>query len=509
MNTPLRRVGLAMLAMIILLLANATYIQIVNADDYRKDARNQRVLLEEYARQRGQIVSQFTGPEQVIANVVATNDRLRYLRRYSNGPMYAPVTGFYSVRYGATGLERAEDEILNGSDDRLFVRRLSDLITGRDPRGGNIRVTVHPAVQKAAYERMANLKGAVVALRPQTGEILAMVSTPSYDPNQLAQHDAKAQETAYEQVRDEKNPAKPLLNRAISENYFPGSTFKLVTAAAALEDGRNMDSPVQAAAGVDVISGQPCSPGENTPTCLGNYDRGSCAGSGSTVPLKTAIQKSCNTAFAQLAHELGEDKMRDQAAKLGIGDTELAIPMSVVPSCIGPRGAGCLNIVDDAALYQSGIGQKDVRLTPLENAVIAATIANGGERMRPQLVKQILAPDLDLISDFEEDRAGRAMSTQTAEQLKEMMLLSEQNTRGSLKNTDDKRLVASKTGTAETGELPKETPPFAWYVAFAPADNPKIAVAVVVETTELRATGGQVSADIGRATINAALAGGL
>ena len=154
MNTPLRRVGLAMLAMIVLLLANATYIQIVKADDYRNDARNNRVLYDEYARQRGRIQIQSGFGGQIIANVTPTNDRLRYLRQYPNGLAYAPVTGFYSVRYGATGLERTEDTILNGSDDRLFVRRLSDLITGRDPRGGNVVTTINPPAQQAAYDAL-------------------------------------------------------------------------------------------------------------------------------------------------------------------------------------------------------------------------------------------------------------------------------------------------------------------------------------------------------------------
>ena len=216
MNTPLRRVGLAMLAMIILLLANATYIQVVKADDYRTDPRNQRVLLEEYARQRGRIL---TSDEVIIANVKATDDRLRYQRTYANGPMYAPVTGFYSVRYGATGLERAEDEILNGSDDRLFVRRLSDLITGRDPRGGNIVTTINSKAQKAAYQAMKanNFKGAVVAIKPDDGQILAMVSTPSFDPNALAVHDGKAQAKAYDQL-----PGREQQEQADAEPGDPG-----------------------------------------------------------------------------------------------------------------------------------------------------------------------------------------------------------------------------------------------------------------------------------------------
>lgn len=501
MNTPLRRVGLAMLAMVVLLLANATYIQIVKADDYRNDQRNRRVLLEEYSRQRGKIL---TADEQIIANVKETNDRLQYQRTYANGPLYAPVTGFYSVRYGATGLERSEDEILNGSDDRLFVRRLSDLITGRDPRGGNIVTTIDSKVQQAAYDAMtaSNFTGAVVAIKPDDGQILAMVSTPSFDPNGLAVQDAEAQEQAYNSYADENNPAKPMLNRAIRENYAPGSTFKLITAAAALEDGRTKTSQVTTAPGISVINGDTnCDTDANS--CLANFSRGSC-GDGT---LQSALQNSCNTAFGQLADQLGAEKLTEQAAKFGIGQTDLKIPMSVVPSCVGPAAdGGCMTIPDRSALIVSGIGQKDVRLTALENAVIAGTIANGGVRMRPQLVQKILAPDLDEISGYEPDEVDEAMSRQNAEALRDMMVLSEEHTSGPGKRDD--LTIASKTGTAETGADPKTTPPFAWYVAFAPADNPQIAVAVVVESKDVAATGGRLSAAIGRATINAALPGG-
>ncbi|MFC4854866.1 penicillin-binding transpeptidase domain-containing protein [Actinophytocola glycyrrhizae] len=495
MNTPLRRVGLAMLAMIVLLLANATYIQIVKADDYRTDPRNQRVLLEEYARQRGKIL---TSDDQIIANVKSTSGRLQYQRTYLNGPVYAPVTGYYSVRYGATGLENAEDEILNGSDDRLFVRRLSDLITGRDPRGGNIVTTVNSKVQQAAYDAMTanGFTGAVVAIRPDDGQILAMVSTPSYDPNGLASQDGEAQQKAWDSYQTE---AKPMLNRAIRENYAPGSTFKLVTAAAGLADGMDKDSQVTTAPGIDVIDGDTnCDTDENT--CLANYSRGECG----TGTLESALQNSCNTAFAQMADQLGEDKLRDQSAKFGIGETDLQIPMSVVPSCIGPAGQ-CMDIDGRSALFQSGIGQKDVRLTALENASIAAAIANGGERMRPQLVQRILAPDLDEISGYDEESLGEAMSGDDAAELRDMMIKSEENTGGNGKRDD--LTIASKTGTAETGVDPKNAPPFAWYVAFAPADNPQIAVAVVVESKDVAATGGKLSAAVGRATINALVGG--
>lgn len=501
MNTPLRRVGVAMLAMIVLLLGKATYIQVVNADDYRNDARNQRVLLEEYARQRGRIL---TADEQIIANVVSTDDKLQYQRTYANGPLYAPVTGFYSVRYGATGLERAEDEILNGSDDRLFVRRLSDLVTGRDPRGGNIVTTINSRVQTAAYEAMTsnNFTGAVVALRPQDGQILAMVSTPSFDPSGLASHNSDEQEATFNEYRDANNPAKPMLNRAISENYTPGSTFKLVTASAALEDGMGPDTELMSSPGIDVLNGEPCDPDDDSTRCMSNYDGNRC-GSGNSATMAVALELSCNTAFAQLADRVGEEKLSAQAARFGIGETDLTIPMSVVPSCIGPA-ADCLNIADRPSLFQSGIGQKDVRLTALENAVIAGTIANGGTRMRPQLVQRVLAPDLDEISGYESEEVDDAMSGSNAEALRDMMIEAEKH---ACKCANEPN-IASKTGTAEVGTDPKNTPPFAWYVAFSPADNPQVAVAVVVESTDVAATGGRVAAQIGRTTMAAALAGG-
>lgn len=494
MNTPLRRVGLAMLAMVVLLLANATYIQMVKADDYRADARNRRVLLEEYSRQRGKIL---TSDEVIIANVKPTNSSPQYQRVYENGPLYAPITGYYSLRYGSTGLESSENEILNGSDNRLFVRRLSDLITGRDPRGGNVVTTINSKVQNAAYEAMTTngFTGAVVAIKPDDGQILAMVSTPSYDPNGLATLDAAAQGKVWTGYNDD--PAKPMLNRSISENYAPGSTFKVITAAAALAEGKDKNSQVTTSAGINVINGDTnCE--LSASTCLANFSRSSC-GDGTLI---TALAKSCNTAFAQLADQVGKDKLISQASKFGVGQTDLKIPMSVVPSCVGPR-AQCMTIPDRPSLFVSGIGQKDVRMTALENASVAATVANGGSRMRPQLVWKVLAPDLDEISGYDPDEVDQAMSGSDANELRDMMLESEKNTCKCANEAN----IASKTGTAETGADPKTTPPFAWYIAFAPAENPQIAVAVVVESKDVAATGGKLAAGVGRSTMNALVGG--
>lgn len=221
MNTSLRRISLAIMGLIVLLLANATLTQVFRADGLRSDPRNQRVLLDEYSRQRGQI----SAGGQLLAYSTSTDGHFRFLRVYPNPQAYAPVTGFYSLLYSSTGLERAEDTILNGSDERLFGRRLADFFTGRDPRGGNVATTINPQVQQAAWEAMQKgcnggpCKGSVVALEPSTGKILGMVSSPSYDPNLLASHDGNVQSEAWQQLRDD--PESPLVNRAISETYPP------------------------------------------------------------------------------------------------------------------------------------------------------------------------------------------------------------------------------------------------------------------------------------------------
>ncbi len=404
--------------------------------------------------------------------------------------MYAPVTGYYSLRYGSGGMENAVDPILNGSDGRLFVRRLSDLITGRDPSGGSVELTVNPAVQQVAYNELAShgFTGAAVALRPDTGEILAMVSTPSYDPNLLASHDSEAQQAAWEEFTAEENGA-PLTNRAVASIYPPGSTFKLVTTAAALESGTaTPDTQLTAASTITLA---------DTVTPLPNFGNSRC-GNGETVSLTEALARSCNAAFAQLAAMTGEEALRRQAEQFGIGRLNLDVPIAVASSVIG-------DIPDTAALQQSAIGQRDVAITPLQNAVIAATIANDGVRMQPQLVHNVLAPDFSSIEGFHAREVGEAMSRQTAEQITAMMIASEERTRGGGKIPGV--TIASKTGTAEHGD---GKAPHAWYVAFAPAENPQVAVAVVVEDGGDRgaeATGASVAAPIGRAVIAAALQG--
>ncbi|HEV7452486.1 MAG TPA: penicillin-binding protein 2 [Pseudonocardiaceae bacterium] len=490
MNTPLRRVALAVMVMIVALLVNATYIQVVSADAYRTDPRNRRVLLDEYSRQRGAIIA----GRLEVASSVETGGQLRFLRKYLDGPLYAPVTGYYSLFYGSGGTENSMDSVLNGSDGRLFVRRISDLITGREPLGASVELTINPVVQRVAYEQLTRrgYTGAVVAIKPSTGEILAMVSTPSFDPNRLSAHDGAEQRAAWNEGTSPQR-GSPLTNRAVASIYPPGSTFKLVVTAAALANGKaTPDTSLTAAAALQL---------QGTTTLLRNFADQQCGG-GPTTTLKAALVRSCNTAFAQLAADVGENDLRKQAQLLGIGEQDLTIPIPVTPSTVGA-------IADVAALQQSGIGQRDVALTPLQNAMIAATIANGGVRMKPQLVRNILAPDRSVLEPFASKRADTAMSRATASQIRDMMVAAENSYRNEGKINGVS--IAAKTGTAEHGADPKNTPPHGWYVAFAPANDPQVAIAVVVEDggdRNLEATGGSLAAPIGRAVIGAALQGG-
>ena len=489
MNTSLRRISLVVMGFVVLLLLNATVTQVFRADGLRSDPRNQRVLLDEYARQRGQI----TASGQLLAYSVSTSGRYRFLRVYPEPFAYAPVTGFYSLRYSSSGLERAEDPLLNGSDQRLFGRRLADFFTGRDPRGGNVDTTIVPRVQQAAWAALqqgcaGGCKGSVVALEPSTGKILAMVSAPSYDPNLLASHDTDTQGAAWQRLRDD--PDSPLVNRAVAELYPPGSTFKVITTAAALSSGMTDTEQLTAA---------PQIPLPDSTATLENYGGTPCGGA-PTAPLREAFARSCNTAFVQLGIRLGAEKLRSTADAFGFDSPPAAMPLQVAESTIGPMS-------DAAAVGMSSMGQKDVAVTPLQNAMVAAAVANAGVVMQPYLVERLEGPDLSGIATTAPAQLRRAVSADVAAKLTDLMVGVEQLTQqnGAIPGVQ----IASKTGTAEHGSDPRNTPPHAWYIAFAPAQSPKVAVAVVVEDggDRLAATGGALAAPIGRAVIEAVLRG--
>jgi peptidoglycan glycosyltransferase len=483
MNGPLRRLSVVVAVLFVALFASATNIQFVQAGSLAAAPGNARTLYKQYSRERGPIVA----GKSVLATSRPVNDLYRFVRRYPDGRLYAPVTGYYGTVFGsATGMEAAEAAYLNGTADQLFYRRISDLLTGRQPKGASVEVTVDPAVQKAAYDALGNQRGAVVALDPRTGAILAMVSKPSFDPNALSSHSRTKAQRAYDRLL--KDPDRPLDNRAIAGRlYPPGSTFKVITSAAALSGGQyTPDSLLPGPAELDL---------PQTSVTLPNNDRRPC-GPNDQVRLLDALRISCNTAYGSLGMSLGEPALRQQAAKFGFGRT-LQVPLTVTPSSF-PRTAS------PAQVAQAAIGQFDVRVTPLQVAMVAAGIANGGVVMQPYLVKRIRSSDLDTVSETSPTQFSTAVTPEVAAQLTTMMEAVVADGTGSKAQISGVR-VAGKTGSAQTAE---GAAPLAWFTSFAPADDPKVAVAVVVEdggNLGDEASGGRVAAPVARAVMEAVL----
>ncbi len=479
MSRPIRRIAFVFMVLLLALIANVTVIQVVLAGDYRDRPGNQRILLEEYDIQRGPIL---VGPD-AVARSKETGNTLNYLRVYSEGPLYAPVTGFYSLVYGATGLERTENRILNGKSALFVVDRIEQLFAGRSPEGGAVTTTIDAAAQLAAFEGLAGKRGAVVAIEPATGRILASVQMPSFDPNILSSHNPAAIREYYESL--EADPAKPLLNRPIVSLNPPGSTFKLVTAAAALASGRfTPDTMI---------------PGPRTYQLPGSTKKlrnwnGQACGPNDMVSLRDALAISCNTAFAWLGNELGADALRAQAVAMGFEES-FQIPLRAARSRF-PEDP------DDAQTAMSAIGQFDVRATALQMAMVGAAIANSGRTMTPYLVQEVRGPDLAIVQTTDPIAYADALSPLHAAQLTEMMVGVVENGTGSnvqIAGVD----VAGKTGTAQTGN---DKPSVAWFVAFAPAQAPQVAVAVVVEDAgAAEVSGNQLAAPIARAVIEAVL----
>jgi len=479
MAKPIRLIALLLGCLLVALLANITVIQVVLAGDYRDRPGNQRVLLEEYDRQRGPIL---VGAEPV-ARSVETGNALRYLRTYPDGPLYAPITGFYSIVYGATGLERQENRVLTGKSDLFFVDRTEQLFAGRQPRGGAVTTTIDADAQAAAFDGLKGKVGAVVAIEPATGRILASVQSPSFDPNLLSSHDTAEIRATYEALKAD--PAKPLLNRPIVALNPPGSTFKLVTTAAALASGRFTADTV--------IPGPATYRLPNSTKEIRNWNRQPCGPDGE-VTLAQALAVSCNTAFAWLGTQIGADALRAQAQAFGF-DTAFELPLKAATSDF-PTDP------DPAQTAMSAIGQFDVRATALQMAMVAAAVGNNGVVMRPYLVQEVRGPDLAILKTTSPDVFAEAMNSLDAAALTEMMVDAVENGTGTNARIPGVR-VAGKTGTAQTGN---ERPSIAWFVAFAPAQSPQVAVAVVVEESGAEEISGNgLAAPIARSVMRAVL----
>jgi peptidoglycan glycosyltransferase len=489
MNRPLRRLSIIVTAMFLAIMASTTFIQFFQANSLNNHGRNVRALYREYGRNRGPIVAE---NGQILVESIPVESPFRYMRTFSGGDpeaaaMWAPVTGFFSIANGATGIERAENDWLNGTASAMWVNRLRNIFAGEDTRGASVEVTAIPAVQEAAWNALGDQRGAVIALDPSTGAILAMVSNPSFDPNELAVHSTGQAASRFQELVATDHD--PLINRNIGTLYPPGSTFKLIPAAAAFENGLILPNQLIPAPATYTLPG--------TSHALRNFGGARCSPT-DELTIAEAMIISCNTAFAMLGVELGGDLLRTEAERWGF-NSAFNIPMGTAVSAF-PSGA---NFTPDRQAL-AGIGQGDVTTTPLQMAVMTAAIANNGVIMQPYLVETVRDAHLDVLFSASPHVLRQAVTANTAIELQNMMVATVERGTGTAAQIPGVS-VAGKTGTAQTAP---GVAPHAWFVAFAPADNPQVAVAVVVENggnMASEATGGRVAAPIARAVIQAVL----
>ncbi len=475
MINSLRITGAFVLVLFISLFLSTSVVQVLASRTIADDDRNVRNLYESFSAERGQI---YAGNEPVALSVPVDN-QFKFLRTYPQAELYAPVVGYYTLNQGNAGIESALNALLTGQSSSQFMEQVNALVTGSTPRGATVVLSIDHELQQIAADALGERAGSVVAIEPSTGRVLAMVSTPSFDPNRLATHSSSEVLSYYQSV--EADSTKPLSNRAIAgDQYFPGSVFKLLVTAAALESREfSAESEFENLPEIQL----PLS------TAIVTNSGGRLCGLGETVTIETALVLSCNVPFAELGLALGEGAIGDMADRFGFEAT-LEIPLAVTPSRY-PRG------MDQAQLMLSSFGQYDVRVTPLQVAMISAAIANDGQLMTPQLVEEILANDLRVLDEFEPSVYSTPMSKRTANELRRIMVEGVQNgvaSQGQVTGIP----VAGKTGTAETGIDDGRS---FWFTGFAPANDPKIAVAVVVEGDAADGTGNSVAGPIARAVL--------
>ncbi|AZS86140.1 penicillin-binding protein 2 [Streptomyces griseoviridis] len=490
MNKPLRRIAIFCGLLVLTLLLRDNWLQYVKADSLKDDTLNRRVTIARYSTPRGDIIvdgDPITGSTKTSKS--GLND-LEYKRTYKNGPMWAPVTGYASQAFGANQLESIEDGILTGNDDRLFFRNTLDMVTGKPKQGGNVVTTLNSAAQKAAYNGLkARGKGAVAAIDPSTGKILALASYPSYDPGSFAGNSTDTDSKNWTKLQKTNDPNDPMLNRALRETYPPGSTFKVVTAAAALENGLYSSAEEKTDTPLPWIM-----PGTTTP--LPNEGNIPCK----NATMRVALQYSCNTVFGKIGADLGKDKMLEEAKKFGF-DAEHFTPVRSSASVFSDD----MNVSQTAL---SSIGQFNTAATPLQMAMVASAIANNGSLMKPYMVDKLQSSNVDTIAQTDPEKLSQPLSAKNAQILQSMMetVIKE----GTGKNAQIPGVtVGGKTGTAQHGVANSKNP-YAWFISYAKlADGSSpVAVAVVVEDDQASRddiSGGGLAAPIAKSVMEAVI----
>jgi cell division protein FtsI/penicillin-binding protein 2 len=474
MNKQIRTVGVISALLVFALLANLTYTSLVRQPALEVMDSNIRARLADFDVQRGQILAGDT----VIADTVASSDdsAFRHQRVYPNGELYAPITGYLSFVFTTARLESSFNSYLVGSSSEQWLQNLIDTMSGRTPQGADVVTTVRPELQQAAWDALEGYAGAIIALDPHSGAVLAQVSRPSYDPNLLASHDSAAQMAAWDQLTAD--PANPMLDKTTRDAFPPGSTFKLVVAATALEHGYTPETMVPTPASVQLPNSTSVLP--NSSNC-GNTE----------VTLTRALALSCNTAFAKLGVALGADAVAEQAERFGFNATHLP-ELSAIASQFPA-------IPDDAAMMLSSIGQMSVTATPLQMAMVAAAFVNGGAMPDPYIVEQVRAPDLSVIYQHQ-THTTPVVSQSTAQAMQDMMVQVVESGTGTAAAIPGVS-IGGKSGTSETSP---DNPTYAWFVAFG--RDPDIVVSVFLkrdDTSPANLWGGENAAPVARAVTEA------
>lgn len=482
MNKPLRRIAIFCGVLILALIVRTNWLQYGQADELNAKKQNLRIGIERYAHERGNII---VDGNPITGSVVSDSTYYKYKRTWKDGPMWAPVTGYSSQVFDATQLEKLNDSILTGNDDRLFFDRTLSMFTGTKKQGGNVVTTLNADAQKAAFKGLGDKKGAAVALDLKTGAILALASTPSYDPSSFAGN-TDTDSKNYKKLLDDKS--QPMLNRALRQTYPPGSAFKVVTAAAALENGlySNIDSPTDSPLPWKLPLSTQDLPNEGPLPCK-------------NASLRLALQVSCNTVFGKIGADLGEDKMRAEAEKFGF-NSEQFTPTRAYASVFSKN-------MDGAQTALSSIGQFNTAATPLQMAMVASAVANDGTLMKPYMVDRLTAPNLDTVAKTEPQKMSEPMSKEHAQMIQQMMETVVEKGTGTMAKIPG-ATVGGKTGTAQNG-INNSGNPYAWFISYAKtAQGSPVAVAVVVEdsnATREHISGGGLAAPIAKAMMQAVI----
>jgi peptidoglycan glycosyltransferase len=464
-NRALRRISIAVMVMFVLLLINVNYLQAFEAGSLSTKPANGRAFAAQYQYERGPIT---TSDGTVIAQSKNVGGVYKYQRYYPQGPEYAPVTGYDSL-YGKSGIESSENALLIGNDSKLAVRNVIDMITGKTRKGATVQLTIDSHAQNAAWNALqaSGKSGAVVALNPQTGAILAMASYPSYDPNQLSVLDGTQLNANDKKLLND--PAGPLLNRATQATYPPGSTFKIVTSSTLFsQTNQNVNSQVSAPTSLKL-------PQSNTSLINNNGEVCGPLGNGKATII-TAFTESCNTAFANIGMQVGSPALKSMAEKYGMNNANLKLPIPVTQSNFPLEPAQSFTAM-------SAIGQKDDTVTPLQEAMYAAAIANGGTLMTPYLVNQVRAADLSVVQSATPTVMSQPVSANVAGEIKQMMLnvvSAPDGTAHAFANAIPGVQIAAKTGTAQNG-VNNSGLNDAVFTSFGSSGNRSIAVGVIIQ----------------------------